>query len=219
MANGLPAPVRLLRACLHALPPLVISALLRDVTANLPRRHAAVLSRLKRFAPARILFAPTDVPHRFLLTISTHGVALTLADAAQQADVTMRGTLATLIDLLESRIDSDTVFFSRALAVSGNTAIAVAFRNTLDGESFNLVADALARLGPLAPPAEWIAVGVHARAERLAARLTAWNEELHRALHAGHDPVADRQRIFGALDALAARVGKLEARKVSREAA
>ncbi len=143
MATGLPAPVRLMRAGLRTLPPTMLTALLRGISASLPRNHAPLVRRLARMAPARILFAPTDVPHRFLLSIATHGVTLTLADSGQVADVTMRGTLITLIDLLESRIDSDTVFFSRALVVSGDTNIAVGFRNTLDGESFNLTHDAL----------------------------------------------------------------------------
>lgn len=217
--SDLPAPARLMRAGLRGLPPPVLAAALRRISADLPRRHPALVRRLARLAPARILFAPTDVPHGILLTITRHGAALTLAATGAVADVTMRGTLSTLIDLLESRIDSDTVFFSRALAVQGDTGVAVAFRNTLDGESVSLVDDALSRLGPFTAPAERLAVRLHAHAERLAAHLAAWRDEAHCRAHDGHDPVADRQRILTTLDSLAARVGRLEARKSLRGAA
>jgi predicted lipid carrier protein YhbT len=212
MSTGLPAPVFLMRASLRAVPPPVLCVLLRRVTAGLSRNHAPLLRRLARIAPARVLFAPIDVPHCFLLSIAKQGVTLTLAGSGQAADVTMRGSLATLIDLLEGRTDSDTMFFSRDLSVSGDTAIAVAFRNTLDGEMVNLVDDALARLGPFAAPAGRVAVRVHRRVDAIIARLATVRDTVHRAAHAGHDPVLDRTRIIAALDDLAARVGKLEGR-------
>lgn len=212
MSTGLPAPVHLMRAGLRALPPPLISLALRRVTADLPRSHATLVKRLTRMAPARILFELPDVPHRFLITIAKDSVAITLAKPDQPADVTMRGSLTTLVDLLESRIDSDTVFFSRDLAVSGDTSIAVAFRNTIDGEPFNLIDDALAQLGPLSAPAGKAAIRLHARVDRALARLAAWRDAAHLAAHGGHDPNDDRAHIVSALDDLAARVGKLEQR-------
>jgi predicted lipid carrier protein YhbT len=210
MLTGLPAPVRLMRAGLRTMPPAVLALLLRRITAALARNHPTLLRRLGRLAPASVLFAPTDLPHRFLLTITEHGITLALGNAATAADVTMRGTLATLIDLLEGRIDSDTVFFSRALAVSGDTSIAVGFRNTLDGETINLTDDALAQLGPLAPAAGRVAVRLHRRIDTALHRLAALREAAHQSAHGGHDPVADRHHMRAALDDLALRVGKLE---------
>jgi O2-independent ubiquinone biosynthesis accessory factor UbiT len=212
MSTGLPAPVHLMRAGLRTLPRAVIALALRRVSTGLQRNHASLLRRLVRMAPARVLFAPTDLAHRFLVSITAQGVTLSLAKPDQAADVTMRGTLTTLVDLLESRADSDTVFFSRALAVSGDTSIAVAFRNTLDGEDFNLIDDALAQLGPLAAPAGRIAVRVHRRVDRILARLATLRDAAHLAAHGGHEPGQDRAQVFSALDDLALRVGKLEHR-------
>jgi O2-independent ubiquinone biosynthesis accessory factor UbiT len=212
MSTGLPAPVHLMRAGLCTLPPPLISLVLRRISADLARNHATLLRRLVRMAPARVLFAPMDLPHRFLITITQQGVALSLAGAQQAADVTMRGSLTTLVDLLESRTDSDTVFFSRDLSVSGDIAIAVAFRNTLDGEVFNLIDDALAQLGPLARPAGRLVVRVHQRADRILARLASLREASHRNVHGGHDPVEDHRHILSVLDDLTARISKLEHR-------
>jgi predicted lipid carrier protein YhbT len=209
-----------MRAGLRALPSPLIRLALRRLSARLPRNHADLVRRLTRLAPARILFAPSDVPHAFLLDIAATGVSLRLAEPGETGQVTMRGRLRTLIDLLESRIDSDTVFFTRELAVSGDTSVAVAFRNTLDGEEINLVDDALAPLGRLAAPAGRLATSLHRRVDRIAARVAELRDESHRAAHHGHDPEDDRARILAGLDDLAARVHKLEnrGRRVREEA-
>ena len=212
MATGLPAPVHVMRAGLRALPPPLIGLALRRLTAALPRNHAPLIKRLARMAPASILFAPTDVPHRFVLRIAAQGVALVLARRGTKADVTMRGSLATLLALLESRVDSDTVFFSRDLSVTGDTGVALAFRNTLDGEAINLIDDALSRLGPLAAPAARAAVRAHHRIDGLIGRLAALRNAAHRDAHGGHDPLVDRDQMLASFAALAARVEKLEAR-------
>jgi predicted lipid carrier protein YhbT len=219
MATGLPAPVHVMRAGLRALPPPLIGLALRRLTAALPRNHAPLLKRLGRMAPASILFAPTDVPHRFVLRIAAQGVALVLARQGTRADVTMRGSLATLLALLESRVDSDTVFFSRDLSVTGDTGVALAFRNTLDGEAINLIDDALSRLGPLTAPAGRAAERLHGRIDRMLGRLAALREAAHRDAHGGHDPRVDRGQMLASFAALAARVEKLEARGKSQRGA
>ena len=212
MATGLPAPVHVMRAGLRALPPPLIGMALRRLTAALPRNHAPLLKRLARMAPASILFAPTDVPHRFVLRIAAQGVALVLARRSTKADVTMRGSLATLLALLESRVDSDTVFFSRDLSVTGDTGVALAFRNTLDGEAINLIDDALSRLGPLAAPAARAVVRAHHRIDGLIGRVASLRDAQHRAAHAGRDPVSDSREMHATLAALSTRMDRIEAR-------
>jgi predicted lipid carrier protein YhbT len=209
MATGLPAPVHLMRATFRALPPPALSPLLAAAMAMMQRRHAPLLRRLMRLAPASILFELDDVPHRFLLVIAGHGIRLRLAHAGSPpATVTMKAGLATLLGLLEGRIDSDTVFFTRDLAVSGDTAVAVAFRNTLDGEAINLTDDILALLGPLAPAAERFARGIDARLQRGRTALAG----LHGELHGRHDFADERRRFLAEIEALKARLTRLETR-------
>ena len=57
-----------------------------------------------------------------------------------------------LLDLLEGRVDGDTVFFSRDLKITGDTAAIVALRNTLDREDLDVSEEIHAVLGPMAMP-------------------------------------------------------------------
>jgi predicted lipid carrier protein YhbT len=46
-------------------------------------------------------------------------------------DVTMRGNVTVLLDVLSGKVDPDTVFFSRKLEIEGDTATAIHFKNIL----------------------------------------------------------------------------------------
>ena len=54
-----------------------------------------------------------------------------------------------LREVLEGRLDGDALFFSRDLAIEGDTAAVVALRNAIDNEELDLVSEAMALLGPL----------------------------------------------------------------------
>src|SRR5487761_2528922 len=143
MPQDLPSPVMLLKAALLAMPTSLLRPGLALLMGAMQRQHAPLFRRLTSLAPATILFDPVDTPRCFLLTIARHGVRMDIAGRGQAASARISGSLATLIGLLEGRIDSDTLFFSREVSVSGDTAVAVGFRNTLDGESISLIDDAL----------------------------------------------------------------------------
>lgn len=84
----------------------------------------------------------------------------------------IKGTLATLFDLLEGEHDGDMLFFSRALTITGNTAPIVALRNTLDRENINLLHDTAALCGPFAKPAQHVIMRINRLAMGLRARHT-----------------------------------------------
>jgi predicted lipid carrier protein YhbT len=44
----------------------------------------------------------------------------------------MKGEFSVLLGLMMSKVDPDTVFFSRKLEITGNTATALCFKNILD---------------------------------------------------------------------------------------
>lgn len=152
MTGELPTPVHLLKLALRALPPPLLRPALGGTMRVMERQHGTLFRRLSKLAPARILFVPDDTPQAFLLDIAAD--KLTLAPAARDAatDVTIKGRLAALLELMEGRVDSDTAFFARTVRLDGDTAKAVGFRNTLDGENISLLADALSALGPFAGP-------------------------------------------------------------------
>lgn len=142
----------------------------------LARRHAGMLERLADFAGATCLIVPRDLPAAFLLTLQSapQPPRLDLVDAATtEARATIRADLATLLQLLEGRIDGDALFFSRDLTVEGDMDVVVALRNAVDDAGIDLLSDAAAACGPLAAPAE-----------RLGRQLSGTAIQLHRRLAA-----------------------------------
>jgi O2-independent ubiquinone biosynthesis accessory factor UbiT len=162
-------PAGIARRVLAMSPPQLLSPTLRMLLGNMRRRHPGLFQNLKNLDATSILVAPTDLRWQFLLTFGG-GVPATLTPlrhdaplAARDTTARIKGTLATLFDLLEGTNDGDTLFFSRALTISGDTAAIVALRNTLDRENINLLNDITALCGPFAKPAQ----RVIARLDRL----------------------------------------------------
>ena len=132
-------------------------ALLARLLQLLADRHPRAFEALRGMPDARVLIEPVDAPVALLMRV---GPELSLhalprgADGvgeAGAADAVVRGPYARLLDLLEGRIDGDALFFRRELSISGDTALILALRNTLDGEEeMDLVADAASIAGPLA---------------------------------------------------------------------
>ncbi len=152
--------------------------LLNALTALLVRRHGALPERLTDFAGATCLVAPLDLPIALLITLQPPPQAprLQLVDPARmdsagvkQPRATIRADIATLVELLEGRIDGDALFFSRDLVVEGDMEVAVALRNAVDDAGIDLIADATSAFGPFAAPAE-----------RLGRRMTGFAARLHR---------------------------------------
>ena len=57
--------------------------------------------------------------------------ASVVVPSTRSPDVTMRGTVKVLLDVFTGRVDPDTVFFSRRLEITGDTAAAVHLKNIL----------------------------------------------------------------------------------------
>lgn len=131
----------------------VSDALLARLLRVLAERHPRAFDALREMQDARVLIEPVDAPVALMMRV---GPELSLhalprgAEAGANADAVIRGPYARLLDLLEGRIDGDALFFRRELTISGDTALILALRNTLDGEEMDLMADAASIAGPLA---------------------------------------------------------------------
>lgn len=155
--------------------------LLNALSAALVRRHGAMLDRLADFAGATCLVVPQDLPATFLITLRAPPQAprLQLVDPARmntagvnQPRATIRADIATLVELLEGRIDGDALFFSRDLIVEGDMEVVVALRNAVDDAGIDLIADATSALGPFAAPAERLGRSASGLAARLHRRFS-----------------------------------------------
>ncbi len=129
---------------------------LRNASPRLFRNLAAL-------APATILIEPLDLPHRFLLTLGQSPITLelaplerieALAPSAHIPSAHIKGKLKALLDLLDSHIDSDALFFTRALTLTGDTSAVVALRNALERNPVDSMGAVASLFGPFAPLAQ-----------------------------------------------------------------
>jgi predicted lipid carrier protein YhbT len=76
------------------------------------------------------LFEASDIGKGFYLFIKD-GEIKVLAHSSKKPDVRMKGEVKVLSDVFLGRVDPDTVFFSRRLEITGDTAAAIYLKNTL----------------------------------------------------------------------------------------
>ncbi len=153
------SPVLLAGFALRPLPLALLAPLLNGLVAIVSRRHPDVMARLEPLGEAAILIDPVDLPFSFVLRLGARAptIEAVAADGAGAPTPTaiVRAPLLALIDLAEGRLDGDALFFSRDLAIEGDTEAVVCLRNALDSAEIDLVGDVLSALGPFARPARW----------------------------------------------------------------
>lgn len=204
-------PVMLARGIMWALPPPVLATGAAALLRYIGRRHARLFRDLAALQPARIRIEPSDVPHRWVLTLGNGPPRLALADAADPpVTACLKGSLAVLIDLLEGRLDGDTLFFSQALTLTGDTAAVVALRNTLDRDSIDVLGETAGLFGPLASLMRAAALRLEHLAGVAYARLIAAHMALHAAEPAQPPVVPELAALRTELRRLASRLARLE---------
>ena len=154
-------PLALLRGAATVLPRRLLAPVANAIVRGLDRSHPKLLANLARLDRAVVHIAPSDLPYGFALSVGCEPVTLTLVDHRPAVtDAEVSATVAVLVDLLEGRIDSDTLFFRRDLVISGNTEAIVGLRNVLDREELRLTDELGALCGPLRPAARVLAMAL-----------------------------------------------------------
>ncbi len=213
-----PTPLSLLRGAATLLPRPVLAALTNGIVRGLSRAHPKLSANLARLDRAIVHIVPTDLPYRFALTVGCQPITVSVIDReADGAAAEVAASVATLVDLLEGRMDSDTLFFRRDLTVSGNTAVIVGLRNVLDREEINLANEIAALFGPLGSPARAGARLLDRILDRIGARAAAMHRTLHPRVGAGRDIASDLERCKSEIAALTARLARHEAREKRRD--
>lgn len=87
--------------------------------------------RLKEVDDKLFLFKATDLNKKFFLHIKDSDIKI-IPHLAKKPDVVMKGETKIFFGLLLGKEDPDTVFFSRKLEISGDTAAAIHFKNILN---------------------------------------------------------------------------------------
>ncbi|MFQ5735714.1 MAG: SCP2 domain-containing protein [Thermodesulfobacteriota bacterium] len=75
-------------------------------------------------------FEAKDIGKSFFLQIKDRQIKV-VPHVTREPDVTMSGKVAVLLEVLTGKEDPDTVFFSRRLEITGDTATAIHFKNIL----------------------------------------------------------------------------------------
>jgi O2-independent ubiquinone biosynthesis accessory factor UbiT len=139
----------LLAIALRPLPLPLLSAALTALTRSVAARHPSLFRRLGPYSTARFVLDPTDLPFVICLLPDAAKPQVTLHRRAQQGDTKIAGPLAALLGLVHGAFDGDALFFSRDLAIEGNTEAALALRNAIDDAELDIGAELQALSGPL----------------------------------------------------------------------
>ncbi len=123
------------------------------LVASVARRHPALFQRLGAQAGKSFLIDAEDLPLLFVLRPRANDPQLTVHRRGEAVawDARIGGALAALLGLVHGAYDGDALFFSRDLAIEGDTEAVVALRNAIDDSELDLAAEAAELLGPLKP--------------------------------------------------------------------
>lgn len=216
-------PLDVARAMLSILPPPAASAAARIGLRLLARQHPRLFKTLAAYKPAMIGITPTDLPHSFFLRYGGGPMTLTARTRLAQSgdtptpDAAIKGSLASLIALLEGRIDSDAAFFSRELIVTGNTEAIVTLRNVLEREEIALFSASLSLFGPAQPLARRLVRGLDHALGRARRRAVLRHEALHAERKTPSPSFGRVERLEHELRAFTTRLARLEAQSRRRE--
>ena len=202
-------------AAISLVPAPVLARLVSLLMHGMRRRHPKLVSNFGRPDPAVVHVTPTDLRHRFAIEFGGGRMDVRVlpgADASP-ADAAIRGSLTTLIDLLEGRIDGDSMFFSRDIEITGSTTVIVALRNTLDREEILLRDDIAALFGPLERPARRAARLFGTALGHAHTRVAAIHAGLHAAEAPGRDLAAEHDALHAEVKALKTRLARLDVRQ------
>ncbi|MEA1938783.1 MAG: SCP2 sterol-binding domain-containing protein [Pseudomonadota bacterium] len=145
----------ILGAGLHCMPLAIIQPALDIAVRRVVKVRPGLFDRLDDYRQALILVAPTDLPLAFVIRPDPASPTVTVLRSANEcsnAQAVIRAPVRTLMDLLEGRIDGDSSFFDRSLAIEGDTEAVLALRNAIDDAEIDLVAILAEPLGPFAAP-------------------------------------------------------------------
>lgn len=105
------------------------------------------LAQLQALAGKELLFCTPDGELALIMRICSERIYVHPSSAAESPDVTIRGDLTALAALCLGLEDSDSLFFSRRLLMTGDTSVGLMFKNTLTNLDFDLRAELQKRLG------------------------------------------------------------------------
>ncbi|MBI3675812.1 MAG: SCP2 sterol-binding domain-containing protein [Proteobacteria bacterium] len=137
------------------LPASLLESVVARIAKSTLRRHPGLLDRLDSYAATTVLIDPTDLPFGFYLTPSCDvPVTVLRRPLCRDHAASIAGPFAALVAMLHGRLDGDALFFSRDIAIEGDTSAILALRNALDDAEIDLAREFAALFGPMSAFAE-----------------------------------------------------------------
>lgn len=145
-------------------PLALLQPILTRIATHVARSRPELFNRLGPHAGKRFLIDPTDLPFVLVLTPERALPRLTAHRRHERPEhnAAIAGTFFTLLDMIDGSLDSDAMFFSRDLKVSGDTEAVVALRNALDDFEGSALDSVIGSFGALSAPAALALSGLRA---------------------------------------------------------
>lgn len=127
-----------------SLTPLAVTQFhLNIALARLLRRHPEIVRRLAWREERRALVLPSDLPVAVLVRCLPDRLVMTVSRKSRlpEADATISGPIAAILDMATGEDDGDALFFSRVVKIEGDTEVAVALRNAIDNAGIDLLTE------------------------------------------------------------------------------
>ncbi len=143
------SPVRAPRIPFYVPLPFIQPALSR-LALRIARQHPRLFSRLGRHCNKSFLINPVNLPFMLLLHPRPEAPLLRAhrRTAQPEHDACIAGSLLSLFDMIDGRLDGDALFFSRNLTIEGDVEAVVALRNALDDLDGSIADDLANAFGP-----------------------------------------------------------------------
>jgi predicted lipid carrier protein YhbT len=143
---------RILTAPMHVLPLWPVSIALSQLARKLLRAHPTILNRIDKYQDYLFELDITDLPFILRLHPARAELRAFRRSAAPDADARISGSLAAFLAMLHGVEDGDSLYFSGALQIEGDTSAVLALRNALDDAELDLSTEIANALPLLAPP-------------------------------------------------------------------
>lgn len=142
---------------------------LARVLQSVATRHPGLFERLGAHAQKRFGIEPTDLPFVFVIEPQLQAPRTSvLRTLPRNVSVRIAGPLLGLLGLIDGSYDGDALFFSRDLVIEGDVEAVLALRNAIEDAEVDLIAEAAAVLGPLAPLVQQMFRGALSRLHQIA---------------------------------------------------
>jgi len=151
-APQIPSCPAALASLLRVVPLGPISLSLTACSRRIAKRHPGLFRRLGDYGGERFILDPTDLPITLCLDPNNGRPTVRVTRKPRAGTARISGPLAALLGLVHGAYDGDALFFSRDLAIEGDTGAALALRNAVDDAELDLALEIAAMSGPFARP-------------------------------------------------------------------